>query len=135
MRVWINQKEELSQLAKLCYRRNFEEAFIFIDDIYLRYREHPSYWNLVGNCYFLQNDLRKSNLFYKQALKYDKSYVPAYNNIGNIHMRRNEHEKALAAFKKAHETNKNSLTPAYNLVQVYMGFGIIDQAQKNSLEY
>ena len=125
-----NRRDELSQLATLCYRNDFKDALIIIDNLYRRYQKHPGYWNQVGNCYLLKGDLRKANIFYKQALKYNKNYAPAYNNIGNIHIRRKEYEKALAAFKKAHELKRTALTPAYNLSQVYLNFGVIGPAQK-----
>ena len=123
-------KDEISQLAGLCYSEGFEKAFTSIDNLYRRYQKHPGYWNQVGNCYLLKGQLRKANLFYKQALKYNKKYSPAYNNIGNIHIQRKEYEKALAAFKRAYDLKKNSLTPAYNLAQIYLNFGVVDKAQR-----
>ena len=123
-------KDEISELASMCYAREFKRAFISIDNLYRRYQKHPGYWNQVGTCYLLRNELRKANLFYKQALKYNKHYAPAYNNIGNIHIRRKEYEKALAAFKKAHELKKNALTPAFNLAQIYLNFGVVNKAQE-----
>lgn len=124
------EKSKISQLASLCYNKSFKKAFITIDNLYRRYQKHPGYWNQVGNCYLLKGELRKANLFYRQSLKYNKRYAPAYNNIGGLHIRRKEYEKALAAFKKAHELNRFALTPAYNLAQMYLSFGVIDKAQK-----
>ena len=123
-------KDKMSQLAGLCYNEGFEDAFASIDNLYRRYQKHPGYWNQVGNCYLLKGQLRKANLFYKQALKHNKNYSPAYNNIGNIHIQRKEYEKALAAFKKAYDLKKSSLTPAYNLAQIYLNFGVVDKAQR-----
>ena len=126
-----NDKDSsLTSLAHHCYGKDFERAFVIIDNLYLKYKEHPGYWNQVGNCYLLQNDLKKADIFYKQALKYNKNYSPAYNNIGNIHVRRREYRKAFNAFKKAHELSKSALTPAYNLAHVYLSFGMIHEAQK-----
>ena len=123
-------RRPLLVLARLCYEEDFEEASILIDKIYPQYQKHPGYWNQVGNCYFLNNDLIKADIFYKQSLKYNKKYSPSYNNIGNIHIKKNEYEKALAAFEKSHKLNKSSLTPAYNLSQIYLSFGIVNKAQK-----
>ena len=130
----VGEKDAISNLASMCYKKSFQKAFDSIDNLYRRYQKHPGYWNHVGNCYLLMGQLRKADLFYKQALKYNKNYAPAYNNIGNIHIRRKEYEKALAAFKKAHELKKSSLTPAYNLAQIYLNFGVVSKAQKLLLQ-
>ncbi|MCY4644337.1 MAG: tetratricopeptide repeat protein [Bacteriovoracales bacterium] len=122
-------ESEILKLASLCYKGEFEEAFSIVDNLYRRYKKHPGYWNQVGNCYFLLNDLRKADLFYKQALKYDKKYAPAYNNIGNIHIKRGEYEKSMAAFEKAYKLEPYSLTPIYNLAQIYLNFGVINKAE------
>ena len=125
-----NQIDDLLYLASLCYESKFKDAFFHADNIYRRYQKHPGYWNQLGNCYLLKNELRKAHLFYKQSLKYDKNYAPAYNNIGNIHIRYGEYSQALAAYKKANKLKKNALTPAYNLAQLYLNFGAVGKAQK-----
>ena len=121
---------EISQLARFCYNKKFKKAFVVIDNLYRRYQKHSGYWNQVGNCYLLKGELRKADLFYRQSLKYNKNYAPVYNNFGSLHIRRKEYEKALAAFKKAHELNRSSLTPSYNLAQMYLNFGVVGKAQK-----
>ena len=122
--------DEMSQLAIFCYNEDFKKAFILIDNLYRRYQKHPGYWNQVGNCYLLQGDLRKAELFYLQSLQYNQNYAPAYNNLGSLHIRRKEYEKALSAFKKAHKLNRSSLTPIYNLAQMYLNFGVVGKAKK-----
>ena len=118
----VGKKDQIYQLANLCYGGDFNQAFALIDELFSGYQKHPGYWNQVGNCYLLQNKLRKAKLFYQQALKINKKYSPAYNNIGSIHIRNKEYEKATAAFKKAHELNRRALTPAFNLAQIYFKF-------------
>ena len=129
-----DNQDNLSRLAATCYRNDFKDSIVIIDNLYRRYQKHSGYWNQVGNCYLLRGELRKANIFYKQAFKYNKNYAPAYNNIGNIHIQRREYEKALAAFKKAHELKRSALTPAYNLAQMYLNFGVVGQAQKLFLD-
>lgn len=114
----------------LCYQRRFDEAFKLYDSIYSKYKSHPSYWNQIGSCYYLQNNLRKALLFYNKARDVSSGYAPAINNLGVIYLKQGKEQKALLAFKKAMEINTFSLTPTFNLAQLYLKYGFVDEALK-----
>lgn len=127
--------DPVSTGISLCYQKRFDDAFKLFDSIYAKYKSHPSYWNQIGSCYYLQNNLRKALLFYNKARDINNNYAPAINNIGVIYLKQGKEQKALVAFKKASEVNAFSLTPVFNLAQLYLKYGFIDEAQKmfNSL--
>jgi len=122
--------DPISKGIGLCYQNRFDEAFKLFDAIYFQYKSHPSYWNQVGSCYFLQRNYRKALLFYNKARDVNGSYAPAINNIGVIYLKQGKEQKALLAFKKAIEINSFSATPIFNLAQLYLKYGLADDAQK-----
>lgn len=129
-------KNDISRFTSLCYSKDFDKAFNIIDRLYSRYKKHPGFWNQVGSCHYLKNDLRKARLFYQKTIELNAKYAPAFNNIGAVHIKNKDYEKALAAFKKAKALSRFSLTPTYNLAKLYLSFGVINQAQKffNAIE-
>ena len=52
----------ISKGISLCYRRQFEAAFEIFDNTYFQFKNHPSYWNQIGTCYFLKGETKKSKL-------------------------------------------------------------------------
>ena len=68
-------QDPISKIISLCYRREYEDAEKVMDDVYKQYKNHPSYWNQVGTCYYLRGDLRKALLYYKELTKFRDSLV------------------------------------------------------------
>lgn len=122
--------DPLTRVASLCYSKNFEEGFTVLSSSYNKLKSHPSYWNILGTCYFLQGDERKALLFYNKARGLNGRYVPAINNLGVIYQRQGNDQKALAAYKKASEINAFSLTPNFNMAQIYLQYGHREKAKQ-----
>ncbi|MBL6990026.1 MAG: hypothetical protein ISR65_09620 [Bacteriovoracaceae bacterium] len=118
----------ISKGVALCYQGNIDNGLKVLDDGYELYRSHPSFWNQVGTCYFLKNELRKAHLYYSKARDIDKKYSPPVNNLGVIFQRQGRDQKAMAAFLKASKINPFSLTPIFNMAQMYLKYGIYDKA-------
>lgn len=122
--------DPISSAISLCYQRRFDQAFKIFDDIYSKYKAHPSYWNQMGSCYYLQNNLRKAILFYNKARDLNPRYAPAINNVGVIYLKQGKNQKSLVAFKRALEINGFAVTPLFNLAQLYLKYGFVDDALK-----
>ncbi len=120
----------ISKGISLCYQRRFTEAFKLLDAAYFKYKGHPSYWNQVGTCYFLQGWNRKAFLFYNKARDLNQKYAPAINNLGVIYQREGNEQKAMAAFDKASEINSFSMTPMFNKAQIFLKYGFIEKARR-----
>lgn len=125
-----NSADPLTKVASLCYARNFDDSFKVLSQQYNKLKSHPSYWNILGTCYFLQGDERKALLFYNKARAINGRYVPAINNLGVIYQRQGNDQKALAAYKKASEVNAFSLTPNFNMAQIYLQYGHREKAKQ-----
>lgn len=122
--------DPISQIIGLCYQGNFDNGFRLIDQVYEKYKNHPSYWNQLGSCYFLLGDLSKALLYYNKSRSIDSNYAPAINNIGVIYQRQGLDQKALKAFEEATSQNSFSLTPSFNLSQIYLKYGFASKARR-----
>ncbi len=121
-------EDPIAQVPGHCHRKEFKEGFAVLDANYDQFKNHPSYWNQVGTCYYLQDNPRKALLYYNKALELEPKYGPALNNIGVLYMKEKKDQKAMVAFKKAQESNPFSVTPMFNLAQVNLKYGLVDQA-------
>ncbi len=125
-----NAADPLTGVALKCYSRNFDEGFSSLKQLYNKFKSHPSYWNILGTCYFLQGDERKALLFFNKARGINGRYVPAINNLGVVYQRQGKDQKALAAYKKASEINSFALTPNFNMAQIYLQYGHKEKAKQ-----
>jgi tetratricopeptide (TPR) repeat protein len=123
-----NSDDLISKLASLCYQREDRKASSLMDEMYGRYKKNPAYWNQIGTCYLNSDEHQRAELFYNKALDEKKDYAPAVNNLGVIYYREQRYQKAMSAFEKASGINRFSLTPSFNLAQLYLKFGFIDKA-------
>lgn len=64
------------------------------------WRPSPERCVEVGNFYLKKGDLRAAVSRFKQAVKTDSYYAPAYLGLGKAYERLNENEKALDAYEK-----------------------------------
>lgn len=111
-----------------CIQGKYDTALKIADDLYSKYKNNTSYWNQLGTCHYLKNDLAKAILFYNKSRDLDSKFVPPVNNLGVVYLKQGKHQKALAAFKVASEMNSFTVTPTYNLAQLYLKFGTVGKA-------
>jgi Flp pilus assembly protein TadD len=121
---------QLGRLAKLCYEKNFQDAFKYVKTINKQYSKNPIFWNQVGTCYLLQGARRKALLFYNKALSLKKNYSPSLNNLGVMYIYERDFSRAFIAFKRAKSAKSFSKTPRFNLSNLYLSFGLYDKAIK-----
>ncbi len=124
----IEVKSVLDRITLACYEKDFEEGFSLIKENTISYRRNPIFWNQVGTCFMLKGERRKALLFYNKALEFKASYAPAYNNLGFMYRTEDEDQKALVAFTRAKKSNRYARTPLYNLGNLYLEYGLYDQA-------
>jgi Flp pilus assembly protein TadD len=122
--------DPVAQIAAHCHQGQYEAGFKIVDEVYAKYKEHPGYWNQVGTCYLSQGKNRQAQLYYNKAMDIEADFAPAVNNLGVIYYREGHYQKALTAFQKAAEVNQFSLTPSFNLSQIYLQYGFIAEAEQ-----
>lgn len=124
------ESDPVAQGVALCYRKRFQEGFQVLDAAYDEYKSHPSYWNQIGTCYYLQNKINKALLYYNKSRGIDKEYAPAINNIGVIYLSQGHEQRAMKAFEQASELNTFAQTPSFNLAQLYLKYGFASKARR-----
>lgn len=124
----IEIKTILDEIIVKCYDKEFDKALALIQANHDKYKQHPIFWNQVGTCFMLKGDRRKALLFYNKALEYKSSYAPAYNNLGVMYRNENQDPKSLVAYTRSKKTNSTSKTPRFNLAQLYLEYGLYNQA-------
>lgn len=129
----VEVKGVLGEIGKLCYEKNFKDAFNLVKTNNKIYDDNPIFWTQVGTCYLLEGNSRKALLFYNRALGIKGDYAPALNNLGVMYMRDNDFSRALIAFERARKNTAFGKTPRFNLANLYLSFGLYQQAESHLL--
>lgn len=99
----IQSSNPLISLSGMCYLGEFDKAEQKMDQLYLEKSGDPSYWNQIGNCYYLQGDLIMAKFYYKEALRRDPQFIPTINNLALVSLKQGEFNRAKILLKKASE--------------------------------
>lgn len=124
-----NINDPLTKMVALCYEGQAGAAKQVADKLYGKYKKNPAYWNQVGTCFYLQRNIKKAKIFYRRAYKLDAKYVPAINNLGVVYMLEGKERKAQVAFEQALVVNRTAKTPKFNLVNLYVKYGLFTKAK------
>lgn len=112
-----------------CYQGKYNEADAIFDRYLKAFRGNPIYWTQVGNCFLKKGNSRKALLYYNKAKELRKAYGPPINNIGVILERKGMPQKALKAYEEAMNIASFSLTPLFNTAQLYVRYGLVEEAE------
>jgi len=121
----------------LCHAGDFEEAEKNFKDRLDKNLKNYEYWNQISTCYILKKKYTKAQQFLDLALnatKTKKQKAVVMNNFGVIHMENKNFIEAKEYFKKSLEFDGKSLTPKYNLSQIYLRHGLYNKAEKQLTE-
>lgn len=129
---------KLASLAK-CHQGDSKEALKDLKDVYQNYKNNAIYWNVVGTCYYLNEENAKASFYFQHALGLKKTTnslkAYSFNNLGVILLKQRHYDQAFEMFSKSHKLNSNLVTPRFNLAQLHIQFGQIEEASRilNSL--
>ncbi len=119
----------------LCYKGNYQEGLKFLA-LKLNERENePEYWNQIGICHYLNNNIAKAlfnfdlSISKAESSKKYRNYGASYNNKGLIFLKMRHYQTAINFIEKAFEKSRFLLVPKYNLIQIYIQFGLLDKAR------
>ena len=115
----------------LCHEHEFDKAQKLLKEKLDEKINDFDYWNKISTCYIIQKDYSKAKYFLDIALsrtQKNNEKAIVLNNIGLVLLEQQHFEEAKEYFKKSIELSKNYLTPKYNLVQIYLKFGIYKKA-------
>ena len=123
-----DSEDIINKILSACYRQQFSAAQKMMDQVYRSYHKHPTYYNAVGTCWYLQNKPKKAMIFYNKAREIDPKFAPAYNNMGVIHQKEGKDQSAIVAYEEAAKYASFSRTPNFNLAQLYLHYGMANKA-------
>lgn len=121
----------------LCHAGEFDRANKLFKDKLDKNIKSYVYWNQISTCYILDKKYTQAKKFLDLALGMAKSKIQKssiLNNYGVIQLEQENYDSAKDYFKKAIELAPETLTPRYNLSQIYLKFGLYSNA-KDQLEY
>jgi tetratricopeptide (TPR) repeat protein len=130
----LTKSLNLNNSLAMCHIGQYNEGLDQLKKALDKNLNNYLYWNEISTCYILQKDYTQARKFLNLAMstaktKHQKSIV--LNNIGVIHLENENYEEAKDHFKKSIELSKRSLTPKYNLSQIYLRFGLYRNAKTN----
>lgn len=120
---WAQSQGQLGEATRLCQQDEIDNAQKKLKLMLATERKNPSYWMVVGNCYWHANESAKAEYFYRLALglsaNNQKVTAALHNNLGLLYMQRQLYPEARSELNKA----KDSLTARYNLAQISLLMG------------
>ena len=135
--VRLGNSVKIQEPLALCHNQEFDKANeIFKSELDAKINSYL-YWNQISTCYILKKEYTQARNFLNLALgraKTNKQKSIILNNIGVVLLEGQKYHEAKDYFKKSIELSKNSLTPKYNLAQIYLKFGLYGKAQ-DELKY
>lgn len=123
---------KLSSLAE-CHAGDTKSGLKKLQQSYAKFKTDAFYWNVIGTCYYLQEKLPKASFYLQHALnlsKKSKSRAYTFNNLGVILLKQRHYDQAYEMFSKSMKINPALATPKFNLSQLHIQFGQIEEAQR-----
>lgn len=126
--VPVDVADPLSQAMNYCYQKDFERGLAIFKSVQAKYVKNESYYNQLGSCYLLKNNLLLATLYYKKSTAINKKYAPPYNNLGVVSLKYHKAHVAIKYFKEALREKPFAIVPRFNLAQVYLQYGMMNEA-------
>lgn len=127
------QSVKSSKTVAFCHSGEFSKALNNFKKQLDKKKNDALYWNKIGTCYLLKNELPKAKFYFDLALrtakKSKKKLAIIKNNLGLYFNLLNKDADAISSFEESVKANRNYLTPKYNLSQIYLRFGLYDKAR------
>lgn len=117
----------------MCHKKDYNKANEIFKEKLDKNLNNYLYWNQISTCYILKKNYTQARKFLDIAIstaKTNKQKSTVLNNIGVVHLENQNYHEAKDYFKKSIELSKKSLTPRYNITQIYLKFGLYGNAQK-----
>ena len=114
---------------KLCHQGDISRGLKSLQKLIDGQRKNPQYWNKVGSCYYLNNELNKALIYFQYANTHAKRPLPSVmNNLALIFIRKGMYNDAKKILEKIIKTNPGHYTTRFNLAHLYLKFGLVDKA-------
>jgi tetratricopeptide (TPR) repeat protein len=117
------EEEDLFEISNICKEIKDQKEIAQLSKYFKAYREHASYWNVIGICFFKLKRLNEAKLFFNRSMEQVKNYAPALNNLALIEIENRRYNEGFRIFQEALKNKKKSDTIRYNLALLLHKFG------------
>jgi tetratricopeptide (TPR) repeat protein len=124
----VNAILELSYGERIVDFNVYDFKISFDKNVISDKRGRAHYFNNLGVEYMLAADNARAVAHFRQSLREDATFTPAWINLGILHRREGHPEYAEAAYLQALRTEKNNLVAMSNLANLYEAESLTEYA-------
>ncbi|MBT7610841.1 MAG: hypothetical protein HN576_13855 [Bacteriovoracaceae bacterium] len=133
-----SRDNSIQRAVTFCHQGKISYGLSLLKKQIKKERNNPIYWNHIGTCHYLNDDLPKAKYFFNISISKGvkarttlTSFSPALNNLGLVYMKLRAYDLALSSLKKA-DSEGTLLTPKFNMLQLYIKFAQLKKAKELS---
>ena len=124
----VNALLELSYGERIVDFNVYDFKISFDKNVVSDKRGRAHYFNNLGVEYMLAADTARAVAHFRQSLREDATFTPAWINLGILHRREGHPEYAEAAYLQALRIERNNLVAMSNLANLYDAEGLTEYA-------
>jgi Flp pilus assembly protein TadD len=124
----VNALLELSYGERIVDFNVYDFKITFDKNVISDKRGRAHYFNNLGVEYMLAADSARAVAHFRQSLREDATFTPAWINLGILHRREGHPEYAEAAYLQALRIERNNLVAMSNLANLYDAEGLTEAA-------
>lgn len=129
-RLNISNSSDIQKGLIECHSGDHSSGIDIIKSKYQEKKNNPTYWNNLGNCFFLSQDYYKALWSYNIAVSKTKKFnIISQNNIAVIMLNQNKTKEAIGILKNVVSKSRN-LAPKFNLAHSYLELGLLKSSNK-----
>ncbi len=112
-----NNVDYLTELAIAHYKlKNYDEAIRTYEKIISLHPDNvSSYYNRIGNIYWIKKDFEKAEFYFRKAIELDPTLVVSYNNLALMLDENGKKEEAVKVLNQGIEANPDNVELKYYL--------------------
>lgn len=104
---------------RLCYQGKTAQAQkIFNQEVRAREKD-PVFWNMLGSCYYWQQDWSKAKFYFELGLSIDANNIDLLHNLALVDLKEGDWQKAMISLKNILTKNPTLLMIKFNLATLY----------------
>jgi len=124
--LYLNR--EIERITENLNKKNFKKAEQDSKRLLKEFPKHFAVNNLLGLCFYYQNKMNDSELYFSKAIKEEKKFEDGYKNLGIVYKRTGKIIKAKNIFEQLLLINPKSINGLINLADIFQELNQIEKA-------
>ena len=122
--LYLNR--EIEKITENLNKKNFKKAEQDSKRLLKKFPKHFAVNNLLGLCFYYQNKMNDSELYFSKAIKEEKKFEDGYKNLGTVYKRTGKIIKAKNIFEQLLLINPKSINGLINLADIFQELNQIE---------